>query len=190
MNYRSKKIANERAVGRSDRGNRRRECVWQLGLARVETILRDEKVSWYTVVAKIRVHGPTPRDAKRKVLLPFPAVGNAALKAAKVCLLAIGLIPRSRRLRQDGRVRSRLLCGTCCKSCVWVDRIGRCTPHFWPYFIAGVLCALASFVGVLRSARGLASRARMCSTAEAWICETLDSTTPRMRPISFMVVSS
>jgi hypothetical protein len=45
-------------------------------LARVETILRNEKVSWYTVVAKIRVHGPTPRDAKRKVLLPFPAVGT------------------------------------------------------------------------------------------------------------------
>ena len=38
-------------------------------LARVETILSNEKVSWYTVVAKIRVHGPTPRDAKRKVLL-------------------------------------------------------------------------------------------------------------------------
>jgi hypothetical protein len=29
-----------------------------------------------------QVHGPTPRDAKRKVLLPFPAVGNAALKAS------------------------------------------------------------------------------------------------------------
>ena len=43
-------------------------------LARVETILRNEKVSWFTVVAKIRVHGPTPRDAKRKVLLLFPAV--------------------------------------------------------------------------------------------------------------------
>jgi hypothetical protein len=43
-------------------------------LARVETILRNEKVSWYTVVAKIRVHGSTPRDAKRKVLLVFPAV--------------------------------------------------------------------------------------------------------------------
>ena len=43
-------------------------------LARVETILRNEKVSWYTVVAKIRVHGPTPRDAKRKVLLFFPPV--------------------------------------------------------------------------------------------------------------------
>jgi hypothetical protein len=40
-------------------------------LARVETILRDEKVSRYTVVAKIRV-GPTPRDAKPKVLLFFP----------------------------------------------------------------------------------------------------------------------
>jgi hypothetical protein len=43
-------------------------------LARVETILRNEKVSWFTVVAKIRVHGPTPRDAKRKVLLFFPPV--------------------------------------------------------------------------------------------------------------------
>jgi hypothetical protein len=41
-------------------------------LARVETILRNEKVSCYTVVAKIRIHGPTPRDAKRKVLLFFP----------------------------------------------------------------------------------------------------------------------
>jgi hypothetical protein len=39
-------------------------------LARVETILRNEKVSCYTVVAKIRVQGPTPR----KVLLLFPAV--------------------------------------------------------------------------------------------------------------------
>jgi hypothetical protein len=43
-------------------------------LARVETILRNETVSWYTIVAKIRVHGPTPRDAKRKVLLFFPPV--------------------------------------------------------------------------------------------------------------------
>jgi hypothetical protein len=43
-------------------------------LARVETILRNEKVSWYKVVAKLRVHGPTPRDAKRKVLLFFPPV--------------------------------------------------------------------------------------------------------------------
>jgi hypothetical protein len=41
-------------------------------LARVETILRNEKVSCYTVVAKIRIHGPTPRDAERKVLLFFP----------------------------------------------------------------------------------------------------------------------
>jgi hypothetical protein len=41
-------------------------------LARVETILRNEKASWYKVVAKIRVHGPTPRDAKQKVLLFFP----------------------------------------------------------------------------------------------------------------------
>jgi hypothetical protein len=29
---------------------------------------------WYTVVAKIRVHGPTSRGAKRKVLFLFPAV--------------------------------------------------------------------------------------------------------------------
>ena len=43
-------------------------------LARVETILRNEKVSSYKVVAKIKVHGPIPRDAKRKVLLLFPAV--------------------------------------------------------------------------------------------------------------------
>jgi hypothetical protein len=43
-------------------------------LARVETILRNEKVSWCTVVAKIRLHGPTPRDAKRKALLLFPTV--------------------------------------------------------------------------------------------------------------------
>jgi hypothetical protein len=52
-------------------------------LARVEAILRNsQEVSWYTVVAKIRIHGPTSRDAKRKVLLPFPAVGNAAVKAS------------------------------------------------------------------------------------------------------------
>jgi hypothetical protein len=65
-------------------------------LARVETILRhSQKVSWYTVVAKTGIHGPTSRDAKRKVLLPFRAVGNAAVKASdsQVCLLAIGLIP-------------------------------------------------------------------------------------------------
>jgi 2',3'-cyclic-nucleotide 2'-phosphodiesterase (5'-nucleotidase family) len=44
-------------------------------LARVETILRNsQKVSWYTVVAKIRIHAPTSRDAKRKVLLRFPAL--------------------------------------------------------------------------------------------------------------------
>jgi hypothetical protein len=43
-------------------------------LARVETILRNEKVSRCTVVAKIRVHGPTPREAKRKVLLFYPPV--------------------------------------------------------------------------------------------------------------------
>ena len=53
-------------------------------LARVETILRNEKVSWCTVIAKIRVHGPTPRDAKRKVLLFFPAVGNAVVEASDV----------------------------------------------------------------------------------------------------------
>jgi hypothetical protein len=52
-------------------------------LARVETILRNnQKVSWCTVVAKIRVHEPTSRDVKQKVLLPFPAVGNAAVKAS------------------------------------------------------------------------------------------------------------
>jgi hypothetical protein len=43
-------------------------------LARVETILRNEKVFSYTVVAKLTVHGPTPRNAKRKVLLFSPAV--------------------------------------------------------------------------------------------------------------------
>jgi len=43
-------------------------------LARVETILRNEKVSWYKVVRKMKVHGPIPRDAKRTVLLLFPAV--------------------------------------------------------------------------------------------------------------------
>src|ERR1700722_2367466 len=43
-------------------------------LARVKTILSNEKVSCYKVVAKIKVHGPTPRDAKRKVLLFFPPV--------------------------------------------------------------------------------------------------------------------
>jgi hypothetical protein len=44
-------------------------------LARVETILRNsQKMSWYIVVAKIRIHGPTSRGAKRNVLLLFPAV--------------------------------------------------------------------------------------------------------------------
>ena len=43
-------------------------------LARVETILRNEKVSWYKVVGKMKVHGPIPRDAKRTVLLLLPAV--------------------------------------------------------------------------------------------------------------------
>jgi hypothetical protein len=52
-------------------------------MARVETIVRNsQKVSWCKVVAKIRIHGPTSRDAKRKVLLPFPVVGNAAVKAS------------------------------------------------------------------------------------------------------------
>jgi|HubBroStandDraft_2_1064218.scaffolds.fasta_scaffold1037431_2 hypothetical protein len=50
-------------------------------LARVETILRnDEKISMYTVVAKIRIHGPTSPVAKRKVLLLFPAVGSGAMR--------------------------------------------------------------------------------------------------------------
>jgi hypothetical protein len=52
-------------------------------LARVETILRNEKVSWYKVVAKISVHGPTPRDAKQKVLLFFPPCESAAAKGIK-----------------------------------------------------------------------------------------------------------
>jgi hypothetical protein len=43
-------------------------------LARVETILSNEKVSWCTVVAKSRIHGQTSRGAKRNVLLLFPAV--------------------------------------------------------------------------------------------------------------------
>jgi hypothetical protein len=52
-------------------------------LARVKTIPRnDEKISWYTVVAKIRIHGPTSRDAKRKVLSLFPAVGNPTVRAS------------------------------------------------------------------------------------------------------------
>jgi hypothetical protein len=57
-------------------------------LVRVETILRNEKVSCYTVVAKIRVHGPTPRDAKRKVLLFFPPCESAAVKASKGSILS------------------------------------------------------------------------------------------------------
>jgi hypothetical protein len=41
-------------------------------LARVETMLRNEKASWYKVVETISVRGPIPRDAKRKVLLFVP----------------------------------------------------------------------------------------------------------------------
>jgi hypothetical protein len=42
-------------------------------LSRAEAILRnDGKVPSYTVVAKIGIHGPTSRDANRKVLLLFP----------------------------------------------------------------------------------------------------------------------
>jgi hypothetical protein len=42
-------------------------------LARVETILRNgREVSRCTVVAKIRIHEPTSRDVKQKVLLLFP----------------------------------------------------------------------------------------------------------------------
>ncbi len=52
-------------------------------MARVETILKNsQKVSWCKVVAKIRIHEPTSRAAKQKVLLLFPAVGNAAVKAS------------------------------------------------------------------------------------------------------------
>jgi hypothetical protein len=44
-------------------------------LARIEAILRnDEKIPAYTVVAAIRLHGSISPDAKRKVLLLFPAV--------------------------------------------------------------------------------------------------------------------
>jgi hypothetical protein len=53
-------------------------------LARVDTILRNcREMSWYTVVAKIRVYGPSSRDAKRKVPLLFPAVGDVAVKASE-----------------------------------------------------------------------------------------------------------
>jgi hypothetical protein len=44
-------------------------------LAQVEAILRkDEKIPAYTVVAAIKIHGSISPDAKRKVLLLFPAV--------------------------------------------------------------------------------------------------------------------
>jgi len=44
-------------------------------LAQVEAILRkDEKIPAYTVVAAIEIHGSISPDAKRKVLLLFPAV--------------------------------------------------------------------------------------------------------------------
>jgi hypothetical protein len=44
-------------------------------LARVEIILRnDERISSYTVVAKLKIDGPTSREAKPKILLLFPAV--------------------------------------------------------------------------------------------------------------------
>jgi hypothetical protein len=44
-------------------------------LAQVEAILRgDEKIPPYTVVAAISIHGSISPDAKRKVLLLFPAV--------------------------------------------------------------------------------------------------------------------
>jgi hypothetical protein len=44
-------------------------------LAQIEAILRrDQKIPPYTVVADIRIHGSISPDAKRKVLLLFPAV--------------------------------------------------------------------------------------------------------------------
>ena len=44
-------------------------------LAQVEAILRsDKKSAPFTVVSAIRIHGPTRPLAKRKGLLPFPAV--------------------------------------------------------------------------------------------------------------------
>lgn len=44
-------------------------------LAQVEAILRkDKRIPAYTVVAAIKIHGSISPDAKRKVLLPFPAV--------------------------------------------------------------------------------------------------------------------
>jgi hypothetical protein len=56
-------------------------------LARVETILRNEKVSWYTVVAKIRVHGPTPRDGKTKGPVALSRCESVAVKASKESML-------------------------------------------------------------------------------------------------------
>jgi hypothetical protein len=44
-------------------------------LAQVEAILRkDDKIPAHTVVAAIKIHGSISPDAKRKVLLLFPAV--------------------------------------------------------------------------------------------------------------------
>jgi hypothetical protein len=44
-------------------------------LAQVDTILRnDGKMPAYTVVAAIRIHGSISPDARRKILLRFPAV--------------------------------------------------------------------------------------------------------------------
>jgi hypothetical protein len=50
-------------------------------LAQVDTILRhDEKIPAYTVVGAIRIHGWAPSEAKRKVLLVFPASCKENLK--------------------------------------------------------------------------------------------------------------
>jgi hypothetical protein len=44
-------------------------------LAQVEAILRsDNKTAAFTVVSAIKIHGPIPPLAKRKVLLLFPAM--------------------------------------------------------------------------------------------------------------------
>jgi hypothetical protein len=50
-------------------------------LAQVDTILRhDEKIPAYTVVGAIRIHGSASPEAKRKVLLVFPAGCQQCLK--------------------------------------------------------------------------------------------------------------
>jgi hypothetical protein len=69
-------------------------------LARVETILRDEKVSWYTVVAKLTVHAPTPRDAKTEGSAVLSRCDSAAVKALKESTLRC----ITDRLSSSGRI--------------------------------------------------------------------------------------